>query len=693
NFGIIAHIDHGKSTLADRLLELTGTISQSNGTNKQVLDKLKVERERGITVKAQTASMLYDYEGKKYLLNLIDTPGRKWTLVKAETGSDQLSQMSISRGRYLARWLPAKELCFSWTRHGIQAQSISVYHVAKERGVLIIPVLNKIDLPTAAPERIAAQIQSTFDISPADILQVSAKTGQGVTELLQAIIERVPSPAFADRSAKMRALLFDSQYDRYRGVVSMISLQSGQIRKGDRIASCHARKKYDVVDVGIMHPDEESTGVLQTGQVGYITCNMKESAEAHIGDTLHHAGDVVEPLPGFRPAKAMVWVVFWPQFRSSMNALLPQVFAGVYPLESNDFPKLEESIKRLLLTDRSVTAHRESSASLGQGIRLGALGSLHMDVLRQRLEDEYAAQVIVTAPTVPYRLVMRDGTEKEVSNPVEFPEPGEVGTGSGGNVREILEPVVNATIIVPEEYIGDMLDLCSSHRGTEITHTYLSTSDSSSSSLASRILIRALLPLSEIVTDFHDKVKHRSSGFASFDYEPAGYARADVVKVGFALNGKPVDALAVIVCKERAVRVGRAWVKKLSKFYYIPTLLRGKVLIEDIGEVVPRQLFEIAIQATVGSKVVARETLSAQRKDVTAGLYGGHYERKVCSPSSFMQIPPPASCLSSPALLIAHRIQMKVLSKQKEGKKKMKRIGNVELPQEAFYDVLSSKIQ
>ncbi|KAG9076791.1 Translation factor guf1 mitochondrial [Ceratobasidium sp. UAMH 11750] len=269
-----------------------------------------------------------------------------------------------------------------------------------------------------------------------------------------------------------------------------------------------------------------------------------------------------------------------------------------------------------------------------------------MDVLRQRLEDEYGAQVIITAPTVPYRLIMRDGKEKEVSNPVEFPEPGEVGTGSGGNVREILEPVVNATIIVPEEYIGDMLDLCSSHRGTEITHTFLSTPDiSSSSSLASRILIRALLPLSEIVTDFHDKVKHRSSGFASFDYEPAGYARADVVKVGFALNGKPVDALAVIVCKERAVRVGRAWVKKLR-------------------EVVPRQLFEIAIQATVGSKVVARETLSAQRKDVTAGLYGGHYERK-----------------------------MKVLSKQKEGKKKMKRIGNVELPQEAFYDVLSSKIQ
>ncbi|KAF8609890.1 GTP-binding protein lepa [Ceratobasidium sp. AG-I] len=635
NFGIIAHIDHGKSTLADRLLELTGTISKSNGVNKQVLDKLKVERERGITgtnrkvrlklsvprvVYSHALSMLYDYKGKPFLLNLIDTP------VHVDFSWEVSRSMAACQGALLL--IDATQ--------GIQAQSISVYHVAKERGVHIIPVLNKIDLPAASPERIAAQMQQTFGIPPSDIVHVSAKTGQGVSELLKAIVERVPPPAVGEetqssKSEKMRALLFDSQYDRYRGVISLVSLQSGQIRKGDKIASFHSRKKYDVVDVGIMHPEEESTGILQTGQVGYITCNMKESSEAHIGDTLHHAGVSVEALPGFRPAKAMV-------------------FAGVYPLDSNDFPKLEESVKRLLLTDRSVTAQRESSASLGQGIRLGALGSLHMDVLRQRLEDEYAAQVIVTAPTVPYRLVMRNGKEKEVSNPVEFPEPGEVGTGSAASVREILEPVVNATIIVPEEYIGEMLDLCSSHRATEITHTYLSSASPSSSSStpsthASRILIRALLPLSEIVTDFHDRVKHRSSGFASFDYEPAGYARADVVKVGFALNGKPVDALAIIVDKEESMRVGKAWVKKLR-------------------EVVPRQLFEIAIQATVGSKVIARETLSAQRKDVTAGLYGGHYERK-----------------------------MKVLSKQKEGKKKMKRIGNVELPQEAFYDVLSSKIQ
>ncbi|KAG8763099.1 Translation factor guf1 mitochondrial [Ceratobasidium sp. 423] len=474
---------------------------------------------------------------------------------------------------------------------GIQAQSISVYHVARDRGVHIIPVLNKIDLPAASPERIAAQMQHTFNISPSDILHVSAKTGHGVPELLQAIVDRVPPPAAGQDAdaisrATMRALLFDSQYDRYRGVVSLVSLQSGQLRKGDKIASCHTRKKYDIVDIGIMHPEEEPTGMLQAG---------------------------------FRPAKAMV-------------------FAGVYPVDSNEFPKLEESVKRLLLTDRSVTANRESSASLGQGIRLGALGSLHMDVLRQRLEDEYGAQVIVTAPTVPYRLVLRNGQEKEVSNPVDFPEPGEVGASSGSTVREILEPIVHATVIVPEEYIGNMLDLCSAHRATDLTHTYLSDSDS-------RIIIRATLPLSEIVTDFHDRVKHRSSGFASFDYEPAGYAHADVVKVGFALNGKPVDALALIVSKDKAARLGRAWVKKLK-------------------EVVPRQLFEIAIQATIGSKVIARETLSAQRKDVTAGLYGGHYERK-----------------------------MKVLNKQKEGKKKMKKIGNVELPQEAFYDVLSSKIE
>ncbi|KAJ1309592.1 hypothetical protein OPQ81_006365 [Rhizoctonia solani] len=608
NFGIIAHIDHGKSTLADRLLELTGTISKSGVVNKQVLDKLKVERERGITVKAQTASMLYTHNDKQYLLNLIDTPGHvdfSWEVSRS---------MAACQGALLL--VDATQ--------GIQAQSISVYHVARDRGVHIIPVLNKIDLPAASPERIAAQMQQTFNISPSNILQVSAKTGDGVPELLQAIVNRVPPPAAGQdadvvtRSA-MRALLFDSQYDRYRGVVSLVSLQSGQLRKGDKIASCHTRKRYDIVDIGIMHPEEESTGMLQAGQVGYITCNMKESSEAHIGDTLHHAGEQVDPLPGFRPAKAMV-------------------FAGVYPVDSNEFPKLEESVKRLLLTDRSVTANRESSASLGQGIRLGALGSLHMDVLRQRLEDEYGAQVIVTAPTVPYRLVLRNGEEKEVSNPVDFPEPGEVGASSGSTIREILEPIVHATVIVPEEYIGNMLDLCSAHRATDLTHTYLSDSDS-------RIIIRATLPLSEIVTDFHDRVKHRSSGFASFDYEPAGYAHADVVKVGFALNGKPVDALALIVSKDKAARLGRAWVKKLK-------------------EVVPRQLFEIAIQATIGSKVIARETLSAQRKDVTAGLYGGHYERK-----------------------------MKVLNKQKEGKKKMKKIGNVELPQEAFYDVLSSKIE
>ncbi|KAF8759049.1 Translation factor GUF1 -like protein, mitochondrial [Rhizoctonia solani] len=475
---------------------------------------------------------------------------------------------------------------------GIQAQSISVYHVARDRGVHIIP---QIDLPASSPERIAAQMQHTFNISPSDILQVSAKTGQGVPELLQAIVDRVPSPAVGqDPSAvsrtTMRALLFDSQYDRYRGVVSLVSLQSGQLRKGrDKIASCHTRKRYDVVDIGIMHPEEESTGILQAGQVGYITCNMKDSNEAHIGDTLHHAGEQVDPLPGFRPAKAMV-------------------FAGVYPVDSNEFPKLEESVKRLLLTDRSVTANRESSASLGQGIRLGALGSLHMDVLRQRLEDEYGAQIIVTAPTLSklticaFRLVLRNGNEKEVSNPVDFPDPGEVGTSSGSTVREILEPIVHATIIVPRT----TSEICSiSVRPTahDLTHAYLSDADS-------RIVIRATLPLSEIVTDFHDRVKHRSSGFASFDYEAA------------------VD--------------------------------------EAVGaeEVVPKQLFEIAIQATIGSKVIARETLSAQRKDVTAGLYGGHYERK-----------------------------MKVLNKQKEGKKKMKKIGNVELPQEAFYDVLSSKIE
>lgn len=597
NFSIIAHIDHGKSTLADRLLELTGTIPKKERGNQQVLDKLKVERERGITVKAQTASMIHSFNGRKHLLNLIDTPGHvdfAWEVSRS---------LAACQGALLL--VDATQ--------GIQAQSISVFHVARERGLTIIPVLNKIDLPAAQPDVIAAQVQATFGIGPDECLQISAKTGKGVETVLEAIVRRIPPP-IANTQSPLKAFLFDSSYDRYRGVVSLISMQGGVLRKGDKIMSCHTRKKYEVTELGIMHPEEVPTSTLQPGQVGYIACNMKESSEAHIGDTLHRLGAPVDPMPGFKPAKAMV-------------------YAGIFPVDSNDFLKLEESIKRLTLTDRSVEVSRDSSTALGQGCRLGFLGTLHMDVFRQRLEDEYNASVIITAPTVPYKVVYRDRTVV-VSNPVDFPDV--LGVVSG--VKEIQEPVVNATIIVPQEYLGEMMDLCYAHRGEDLDHRYLDSSGTSS-----RIILTCTLPLSEIVTDFFDKLKSRSSGFASFDYEDAGYKRSDLAKMVFLLNSKPVDALALIVHKSAQVDVGRTWVKKLHK-------------------VIPRQLFEVPIQAAVGNKIIARETLSAMRADVTAGLYGGHHERK-----------------------------LKHLNNQKESKRKMKRIGKVDLPQEAFYDILSSK--
>lgn len=456
-------------------------------------------------------------------------------------------------------------------------------------------------------------MQATFGIDPSDILHISAKTGQGTQEVLEAIISRIPPPS-GRIHAPLKAFLFDSFYDRYRGVISLINVQEGVLRKGDKISSCHTRKKYEITELGILHPEEVPTQSLNPGQVGYIACNMKQSSEAHIGDTLHRAGEPVEPMEGFQETKAMV-------------------FAGVFPVDNSDFPKLEESINRLTLTDRSVTIQRESSSALGQGCRLGFLGTLHMDVFRQRLEDEYDANIIITAPTVPYKVVYHD-REVIISNPTEFPEV----TDATARVKEIQEPVVKASIIVPEEYFGDLMELCYSHRAEDLDHRYLD-----SGAVSSRIMLNCILPLSEIVTDFFDQLKSRSSGFASFDYEDAGYRKSDLAKMSFLLNGKPVDALALIIHRSAQEAVGRQWVKKLHK-------------------VIPRQLYEVPIQAAIGKKVIARETLKAMRADVTAGLYGGHYERK-----------------------------MKHLENQKEGKRKMKKMGTIDLPQEAFFDILSNK--
>ncbi|KAF8512280.1 P-loop containing nucleoside triphosphate hydrolase protein [Gautieria morchelliformis] len=595
NFSIIAHIDHGKSTLADRYL--TNTIQRSElGKNKQVLDKLKVERERGL--QAQTASMFYTYKSRTYLLNLIDTPGHV--------------DFSWEVSRSLAACQGA--LLLVDASQGIQAQTISVFHIAREKGLKIIPILNKIDLPAADVERVMAQMETVFGTAPEDVLLISAKSGHGVSDVLQAIVERVPAPT-SRLTDPLKALLFDSSYDRYRGVVSLINVQGGTLSTGDKIQSSHTRKKYEIIDIGIMHPEEVSTSHLRAGQVGYIACNMKQHSEAHIGDTLHRVGESVEPLPGFTPTKAMV-------------------FAGVYPVDSNDFPKLEESIQRLTLTDRSVTVQRDSSTALGQGLRLGFFGTLHMDVFRQRLEDEYNANIIITAPTVPYKIVYKDRT-RIISNPTEFPDVQDPRT----QVVEVQEPMVKASIIVPHDYLGEMIDLCTSHRAEELDHKFLDVSVASS-----RIMISCIIPLSEIVTDFFDKLKSRSSGFASFDYEDAGYRRSKLGKMSFLLNHKPVDALALVVHMSAAAHIGQTWVKKLTK-------------------VIPRQLFELAIQASVGNKVVARGNLSALRKDVTAGLYGGHHERK-----------------------------LKHLENQKKSKKRMKRVaGSIDLPQEAFYEILSSR--
>ncbi|KAJ8507609.1 hypothetical protein ONZ45_g10039 [Pleurotus djamor] len=561
--------DHGKSTLADRLLELTGTIAaKQSGKNEQVLDKLKVERERGITVKAQSASMFYQLLNQRYMLNLIDTPGHvdfAWEVSRS---------LAACQGALL----------LVDCSQGVQAQTISVYHNARDRGLTIVPVLNKIDLPAAQPERVISQMQSTFGIDPDGVIAISAKT------------------------APFKGFLFDSFYDRYRGVISLLNIKEGTLRVGDKISSVHTRKRYEIMDLGIMHPEEKPTSALYPGQVGYMACVMKDPTDAHVGDTLFRVGQPVEPVPGFKPAK-------------------PMVFAGVYPIDSNDFPKLEESIKRLTLTDRSVAVQRESSSALGQGCRLGFLGTLHMDVFRQRLEDEYNANVIITAPTVPYKVVYRD-REVIVSNPTDFPDV----TDTTSKVKEIQEPTVKASIIVPERYFGDMMDLCYTHRAEELDHRYLDSNGDSS-----RILMTCILPLSEIVSDFFDQLKSRSSGFASFDYEDAGYRKSDLAKMVFLLNSKPVDALAIIVHRHSQDSIGRAWVKKLHR-------------------VIPRQLFEVPIQAAIGKKIIARETLPAMRADVTAGLYGGHYERK-----------------------------MKHLENQKESKRKMKRIGVVNLPQEAFF--------
>ncbi|XP_057491260.1 translation factor GUF1 homolog, mitochondrial [Actinidia eriantha] len=599
NFSIIAHVDHGKSTLADRLLELTGTIMRGHG-QPQYLDKLQVERERGITVKAQTATMFHKHkfqsadvidaqEPLNFLLNLIDTPGHV--------------DFSYEVSRSLAACQGA--LLVVDAAQGVQAQTVANFYLAFESNLTIIPVINKIDQPTADPDRVKAQLKSMFDLDPIDALLTSAKTGQGLEQVLPAVIERIPPPP-GNCSSPLRMLLLDSYYDEYKGVICHVAVVDGTLRKGDKISSAATGQAYEVLDVGIMHPELTPTGVLLTGQVGYVVSGMRSTKEARVGDTLYQHRSIVEPLPGFKPVKHMV-------------------FSGLYPADGSDFEALNHAIERLTCNDASVSVTKESSTALGLGFRCGFLGLLHMDVFHQRLEQEHGAHVISTVPTVPYIFEYSDGSKEQVQNPAALP------SNPKKRVTATWEPTVIATIIIPSEYVGAVITLCSERRGEQLEYTFMDSQ---------RAFMKYRLPLREIVVDFYNELKSITSGYASFDYEDSEYKSSDVVKLDILLNGQPVDAMATIVHNLKAQRVGRELVEKLKKF-------------------IDRQMFEITIQAAVGSKVIARETLSAMRKNVLAKCYGGDVTRK-----------------------------RKLLEKQKEGKKRMKRVGSVDIPQEAFHELL-----
>jgi elongation factor 4 len=590
NFSIIAHIDHGKSTLSDRLLERTGTLTDRT-KSAQFLDKLQVEKERGITVKAQTASMFFEYEGITYLLNLIDTPGHVDF------------NYEVSRSLYACQGA----LLLVDAGQGVQAQTMANFFLAFDQDLTIIPVINKIDLPTADIENTLHQLRTLFDFNKEDVVLASAKANIGTDDILAAIIKKIPAPK-AQVDAPLKALLFDSWFDDYRGVICLIALTDGALHKGDKIQLAQTQQDYEVLEVGLMYPEPTPMNALFAGQVGYLIAGMKTVQEARVGDTVYHPKQPVIPFPGFKPAK-------------------PMVFAGIYPTDTEDFEQLREAIEKLTLNDASVSVEKKNSTALGLGFRCGFLGLLHMDVFKQRLEQEYNVTVIATAPSVLYRVELaHSGKIIDIESPAEFPDPHQIET--------ILEPIINATIITPATYLGNIISLCETKRGVQKNLSYLDEQ---------RVILKYQLPLNEVATDFYDQLKSLSSGYASFDYEEAGYQPAKLVKMDILLNGKAVDALSTIVHTDNAYHIGRELAERLKK-------------------AIPRQLFEVVIQAAIGSKIIAKERVAPLRKDVTAKCYGGDISRK-----------------------------RKLLEKQKEGKKKMKRVGNIELPQEAFLSILKKE--
>lgn len=591
NFSIVAHVDHGKSTLSDRLLEITGVIKP--GENKQVLDKLEVERERGITIKAQTCTMFYHdkRDGKDYLLHLVDTPGHV-------DFRGEVSRSYASCGG---------ALLLVDASQGVQAQTVANFYLAYSMNLKLIPVINKIDLDIADIAQAEDQIENTFELPKEDIIKVSAKTGLNISnDLLPAIIDRIPPPTGV-KSKPFRALLVDSWYDSYVGVVLLIHIVDGSVKKGDKISSAQTNKKYEVKEIGIMYPDRTPTNSLSTGQVGYIVPGMKASQDAKVGDTLMHVGreQETEVLPGFEETK-------------------PMVFVGAFPADGTEFKALDDDISRLVLNDRSVSLQRETSNALGQGWRLGFLGSLHASVFRERLEKEYGSKLIITQPTVPYQIQFNDGTEKIITNPDDFPDL----SLRKSKIGSFKEPFVEAIMTLPQEYLGNVIKLCDANRGQQVEITYLN--------MTGQVLLKYHLPLAHLVDDFFGKLKSVSRGYASLDYEDVGYKDSDVIKLELLVNGKSVDALAQVMHRSQVDRVGREWVKKFKEF-------------------IKAQLYEVIIQARASNKIIARETIKARRKDVLAKLHASDVSRR-----------------------------KKLLVRQKEGKKQMRSIGNVQVSQEAY---------
>ncbi|MET9804623.1 translation elongation factor 4 [Streptomyces sp. NPDC006368] len=593
NFCIIAHIDHGKSTLADRMLQLTGVVEQRQ-MRAQYLDRMDIERERGITIKSQAVRLPWapttgDGQGRTHILNMIDTPGH------------------VDFTYEVSRSLAACEgtVLLVDAAQGIEAQTLANLYLAMENDLTIVPVLNKIDLPAAQPEKFAEELANLVGCDPDDVLRVSAKTGIGVEALLDRVVKDVPAPVgVADAPA--RAMIFDSVYDSYRGVVTYVRVIDGQLNKRERIRMMSTGATHELLEIGTNSPEMLPADGLGVGEVGYLITGVKDVRQSKVGDTITtlHKG-ATEALGGYKDPK-------------------PMVFSGLYPLDGSDYPELRDALDKLQLNDAALVYEPETSAALGFGFRVGFLGLLHLDVIRERLEREFGLDLIATAPNVVYRVLMEDGTEHTVTNPSEFPE---------GKISEVYEPVVRATVLAPSEFIGAIMELCQTRRGTLLGMDYLSED---------RVEIRYTLPLAEIVFDFFDQLKSKTRGYASLDYEPTGEQASSLVKVDILLHGDKVDAFSAITHKDAAYAYGVRLVAKLR-------------------ELIPRQAFEVPIQAAIGSRVIARETIRAIRKDVLAKCYGGDISRK-----------------------------RKLLEKQKEGKKRMKMVGSVEVPQEAFIAVLSS---